>query len=229
MVRAAAPCLALAQEAGAKRGSEGVSSTSTEAFPMDPVVSALLALAGLIVVIFLLLFLAAGGKVGHLGLGLRALRRTLRDPAFAGQVQALLTPPPPKEEKPPKPSGAPLRLVALLQREGRLLDFLLEDIQAYPDAQVGAAVRDIHQKCQAALKEHLVLEPVLPRAEGETVEVPPGFDPAAIRLTGNVTGQPPFRGTLQHHGWRVRELKLAPPPEGQDEFIVMPAEVELPM
>ena len=60
------------------------------------------------------------------------------------------------------------------------------------------------------------------------MKVPAGFDPSAIRLTGNVTGQPPFQGTLQHHGWRVKEIKLAPPPEGQDQFIVQPAEVELP-
>ena len=108
------------------------------------------------------------------------------------------------------------------------MDFLLEDIQAYPDAQIGAAVRDIHRQCQAALKEHVTLEPVLPQGEGATVEVPAGFDPSAIRLVGNVTGQPPFRGTLQHHGWRVQELRLAPPPEGQDEFVLMAAEVELP-
>src|SRR4029077_6144348 len=124
---------------------------------------------------------------------IRASVRTLRDQAFADKIQELLEPPPPKDLGPPKPSGVPLRLLALLQREGRLVDFLLEDIQAYPDAQIGAAVRDIHRQCRRLLNEHLVLEPVLPQAEGATVEVPPGFDPSAIQLTGNVTGQPPFR------------------------------------
>jgi hypothetical protein len=100
-------------------------------------------------------------------------------------------------------------------------------VQGYPDAQIGAAVRDIHRKCQAALKEHLVLDPVMAQQEGATVEVPAGFDPSAIRIIGNVTGQPPFRGVLQHHGWRVRAIKLAPPPEGQDEMVLMPAEVEI--
>src|SRR4029077_11055770 len=159
---------------------------------------------------------------------IRASVRTLRDQAFADKIQELLEPPPPKDLGPPKPSGVPLRLLALLQREGRLLDFLLEDIQAYPDAQIGAAVRDIHRQCQAAVKEHLVLEPVVAKEEASNVEIPPGFDPSAVRLTGNVTGQPPFRGTLQHHGWRVKELKLTAPPEGQDEFVLQPAEVELP-
>jgi hypothetical protein len=135
---------------------------------------------------------------------------------------------PEKPAGPLKPSGAPLRLLALLQREGRLVDFLMEDMQSYNDAQIGSAVRDIHRTCRKALQDHLVLEPILPDAEGAEVTVPAGFDPSAVRLTGNVTGQPPFRGALRHHGWRVREVTLTPPPSGQDEFVVQPAEVELP-
>jgi hypothetical protein len=135
--------------------------------------------------------------------------------------------PEPEPAGPPKPSGEPLRLLALLQREGRLLDFLMEDVQNYSDAQIGAAVRDIHRTCRKALQDHLVLEPVMADAENSQVTVPAGFDPSAVRLTGNVTGQPPFRGALRHHGWRVRDVKLAAPPSGQDEFVVQPAEVEL--
>src|SRR6516162_7994201 len=70
---------------------------------------------------------------------------------------------------PPKPSGAPLRLLNLLQREGRLLDFLMEDVEGYGDAQIGSAVRDIHRSCRKALEDHLVMEPVLPDAEGAEV------------------------------------------------------------
>jgi len=194
----------------------------------SPLTLALIAVAGLLLLYWIIYLLVGGFDFRRIGLAFRSDWRALRDPDFASKIEPLLTPPAPKPQTPPKPSGAPLRLLALLQREGRLLDFLLEDIQSYPDAQIGAAVRDIHRQCQAALKEHLVLQPVLPQAEGASIEVTSGFDPSAIRLTGNVTGQPPFRGTLQHHGWRVREIKLAPPPEGQDEFIVMPAEVELP-
>jgi hypothetical protein len=175
----------------------------------------------------LVLFILSGANTGRIGVGLSALRRALRDQAFADQLQSLLAAPP-KEEKPPRPSGVPLRLLALLQREGRLLDFLMEDVAGATDAQLGAGVRSIHQKCQAALKEHLVLESVIAQPEESQVVVSAGFDPSAIRLVGNVTGQPPFRGKLIHAGWRVRELKLAPPPQGQDELVVMPAEVELP-
>jgi hypothetical protein len=154
-------------------------------------------------------------------LGDRLFKKTTSDAEFAAKIEKMMDPK-------ARPSGEALRLLALLQREGRLLDFLLEDIQGYGNEQVGAAVRDIHKNCQKAIKDHVVLEPVLKDAEGATVQVPTGFDPSAVRLTGNVTGQPPFKGTLQHHGWRAKELKLAAPAEGQDEFVLQPAEVELP-
>ena len=109
-----------------------------------------------------------------------------------------------------------------------MLDFFLEDISGAGDEQVGAGVRELHRKAQEVIKEHLVLEPVLSQAEGAAVEVPPGFDVSAIRLIGNVTGQPPFRGTLVHHGWRVKNYSLPALPEGQDPFVMQPAEVELP-
>jgi hypothetical protein len=173
----------------------------------------------------LLLLILAAGDVRKLTISWRILRCSLRDPSFADQVERMLQPAP---VEPSKPSGVPLRLLALLQREGRLVDFFLEDIGQYDDPQVGAAVRDIHRQCQAALKEHLDLAPVLSQSEGASIEVPAGFDPSAVRLTGNVTGQPPFRGTLRHHGWRVEQIKLAEPPAGQDELVLMPAEVELP-
>jgi hypothetical protein len=195
-------------------------------FPEQPLLIVIITLLIVLAVYLLVLFLAAKGNVRRIRLALRSELKILRDPSFASKVESLLAPP--KPAAPPKPSGAPLRLLAVLQREGRLLDFLLEDIQSYSEAQIGAAVRDIHRQCRVALKEHLDLQPVLSQQEGSTVEIPSGFDPSAVRLTGNVTGQPPFRGTLQHHGWRVKEIKLAPPPEGQDEFVLMPAEVELP-
>ena len=153
--------------------------------------------------------------------------RALRDGAFGDKVRPLLGES--KPAGPAKPSGAPLRLLALLQRgDGRFLDFVLENVEAATDDQVAAAVRTMQPVWQRALREHLVLEPVRSEQEGSTVEVPPGFDPSAVLLTGNVTGQPPFRGILRHPGWRVKEIKLPPLPQGQDEFVIMPAEVELP-
>ena len=74
----------------------------------------------------------------------------------------------------------------------------------------------------------MTLEPVLSGHEGEDVTVPHSFDPSAIRLTGNVSGEPPFRGALRHAGWRAVQVKLPAQPSGQDPRIVAPAEVEIP-
>jgi hypothetical protein len=195
---------------------------------MDYVYVGLGTVAGILVLEFVVLLLLAGGSTARLGSAWGAFRAVLGDQALADKVNAVLNPPRPEPPKPVKRSGEPLRLLALLQREGRVLDFFLEDISQTADDQVGAGVRELHRKAQTVIKDHLVLEPVMPQHEGDAVDVPPGFDPSAIRLTGNVTGNPPFKGTLQHHGWRVKDFKLPAPPEGQDEFVIAPAEVDLP-
>jgi hypothetical protein len=186
------------------------------------------ATAGAVVMTLLLFAMlwALGGS--RTGLGLKALARTLRDQGFAEKIRPLLAPSGTPPTKPMRPSGEPLRLLALLQREGRLLDFLMEDITQADDRQLAFAVRELHRKCQDALRKALDLEPVLPQKENESVEVEAGFDPSAIRLTGNLAGQPPFRGTLVHAGWRVRAMRIHPPPEGVDEMVLAPAEVEIP-
>lgn len=194
----------------------------------NPVVIGALAIIGFLVVWFLVVFALSGGNMGRVMKMKWAALRMLRDPEFADKVDKLMNPPPPEPKKPVKPDGTPLRVLNLLQREGRLLDFLMEDIHGASDEKIGAGVREIHQKCQKALQEHLDLEPVVSKQEGEPVEVSSGFDPSAIQLTGNVTGHPPFKGTVVHPGWRVKEIKLSKPGEGVDELVVQPAEVELP-
>ncbi|HVK19308.1 MAG TPA: DUF2760 domain-containing protein, partial [Fimbriiglobus sp.] len=152
--------------------------------------------AALAALLFGVMAVARAGSVGRAFMGLTVAGRASADPAFAARLDELMggAAAPPKPTGPPKPSGEPLRLLALLQAEARLVDFLMEDISAAGDAQVGQAVRDIHRKAQQALKQHLTLETVLPHMEGEQVTVPPGFDPSAVRVVGNVTGQPPFTG-----------------------------------
>ncbi len=194
----------------------------------NTLLTVLYVILALIAVKLLFIFVYGGFSFARFGLALRAYLRVLGSPDVARKVEPLLTPAPPEPVRAPKLSGEPLRLLSLLQREGRMLDFLLEDVSAATDEQIGAGVRDIHKKCQGVLKEHLTLEPVLPGQEEAAVEVPAGFDPSAVRLTGNVTGQPPFRGVLKHHGWRVKGYRLPPPPAGVDELVVAPAEVELP-
>jgi hypothetical protein len=121
-----------------------------------------------------------------------------------------------------------VQMLALLQRDGRLIDFLEEDVSAYPDGQLGAAVRSIHTSCRQVLERYIKLEPILSSEEDQPVTVPVGFDPAAVKLVGNVTGEPPIRGLLRHRGWRVAEVTLPSLPQGSGRAIVAPAEVEVP-
>ena len=136
-------------------------------------------------------------------------------------------------EPPAQPAAAEghdraVQLLALLQREGRLIDFALEDLAAYPDAQIGAAARDVHAGCRRVLERYVTLEAILPGREGEAVTVgrDQQIDPAAFHLVGNVAGQPPFRGTLLHPGWRASRVQL-PPLGATDRTVVTPAEIEL--
>ena len=143
---------------------------------------------------------------------------------------AKATPAAPKvrgDKRSPESLDRAVQMLALLQRDGRLVDFLEEDVSSYPDGQLGAAVRSIHTSCRQVLERYIKLEPILSSEEDEPVAVPVGFDPAAIKLVGNVTGEPPIRGLLRHRGWRVTEVTL-PSPQGTGRAIVAPAEFEVP-
>jgi hypothetical protein len=121
-----------------------------------------------------------------------------------------------------------LHVLALLQREGRLLDFCEEELDGFSDADIGAAARTVHAGCRKVLHQNLMLAAVRSEKEGTPVVVDQGFDARAVRLTGNVVGDPPFHGTLRHHGWRATEVKLPDPPRGDEATVLAPAEVELP-
>ena len=128
----------------------------------------------------------------------------------------------------PTATDGAVQMLAILQREGRLIDFLQEDLSMYDDAQIGAAVRNIHDGTRRALAEHVQLEPIYQESEGSNVGVPAGFDTRAVRLSGDVAGEPPFKGTLRHRGWRVKSVDL---PDQVNErgrpMIVAPAEVDI--
>jgi hypothetical protein len=121
-----------------------------------------------------------------------------------------------------------IQLLAVLQREARLVDFLKENIAPYEDAQIGAAVRDVHRGAAAVLDRLFALKPVMNDPEGAQVSVPAGADAGRIRLTGNVVGQPPYRGAVRHQGWEAAKLEL-PEWTGSPEVnrVIAPAEVEV--
>ena len=178
--------------------------------------------------------------MGRIGLAFRLFFGVLFNAALAERLRPLLTqaagPPAATQTAPkaePKPKKTPARsdalnLLAMLQREARLVDFIQEPIAGYSDEQIGAAVRDVHRDCAAVLARVFAIKPVREEAEGSTIELPGEFDAARYRLTGRVPEQPPYRGSLAHHGWQATQCVL-PEWTGTDDaaMIVAPAVLEV--
>lgn len=132
-------------------------------------------------------------------------------------------PPALKEANP----DAALQLLGLLQKEGRLIDFLAEEMDHYSDAEIGAAARIVHRGCRKVVHEHISIAPVRAESEGTHITLDRGFDASAIRLTGNVVGEPPFSGRLTHPGWQAKDIRLPKIVAGHKIEVLAPAEVEL--
>ncbi|MCG7402099.1 MULTISPECIES: DUF2760 domain-containing protein [Caballeronia] len=192
------------------------------------------------------------GFFGRISIAFGAFFGILGNASFAGRVQRLREAPeapeapaaaPDFKAEAPKPAAAPvqpapsalkeaspvaaLQLLGLLQRDARFIDFVEEDIVNYSDADIGAAARLVHDGCRNVLREHFTVKPVRTEAEGTRITLQEGFDAAAIRLTGNVVGKPPFSGSISHRGWKVEETRLPKLAPSHDASIVAPAEVEL--
>lgn len=178
--------------------------------------------------------------MGRIGLAFRVFFRILFDAPLAERMRPLLigeapTPAaaPSDEQKTAPPKKTPTRsdalnLLAMLQREARLVDFIQEPISGYSDEQIGAAVRDVHRDCATVLQRVFSLAPIREEPEGAMVELPGDFDAAQFRLAGRVPEQPPFRGVLAHHGWRATQCVL-PEWNGSQEAasVIAPAVMEL--
>jgi hypothetical protein len=172
-----------------------------------------------------------------------AFFRTFSDVNYASRIDELRdqaeVPPAsvkPSAAEPPKPAPEPLKelspdaalqLLSMLQRDARLIDFSMENLSGYTDADIGAAARVVHEGCRKVIGEHFSIEPVRAETEGSRITLNEGFDAAAIRLTGNVVGKAPFHGNLSHRGWRVVDVRLPKLTQGHDASVIAPAEVEL--
>lgn len=176
------------------------------------------------------------------------LRPYLTDATLALSVLVLIglllparrKPPPSKPQAEPARAAAPapaaaradaeiVSFLAMLQEKGRLVDFLMDDINPYNDAQVGAAARVVHAGCKRVLQEHFSIHPLRTEDEGSTVQVSAGYAADEYRLVGKIAGQAPFSGVLVHRGWKTDMVKLPqllPSAPGQLPAIA-PAEVEL--
>ncbi len=175
----------------------------------------------------LLVFIASGIVLSVILSGITyAFAKRIPGKPVKAKEKEVKTGAPPQAEKALFDEKA-VQVLSIFQKKGRLIDFLQEDISSYEDSQIGAAVRNIHKGCREALLEHMNIEPVMKETEGSDVTVEEGFDPSAIRVTGNVAGSPPFKGVLRHNGWRVSETVIPPLPKNQDLSVIEPAEVEI--
>jgi len=117
-------------------------------------------------------------------------------------------------------------MLGILQRDSRLVDFLMEDITSFSDDQVGAAVRELHDQCRDSVARYVALEPVIDGVEG-TFAKAPSSDPNVVKFIGNVPAKPPSGGTLRHKGWRAGKIDLPAMAAKQDATIIAPAEIEI--
>jgi len=153
---------------------------------------------------------------------------------------------PPRKAAPAKPAAEPahpaprqpearrddaeiVHFLSILQEKGRLVDFLMDDVNAYSDAQVGAAARVVHAGCKGVLHEHFRISPVRTEPEGSSVQVPAGYAVDEYRLVGRIAGAAPFSGVLVHRGWKTDMVKLPQLLRGVAERLptIAPAEVEV--
>ena len=120
-----------------------------------------------------------------------------------------------------------LHLLSVFQREGRLMDFFFEDLNLYEDSQIGAAVRSIHESCKKVVDRAISPESVIDEKEGDQIIIQQDFNPTTIKLTGNVTGEPPFKGIVRHRGWKAKRIEMPTLSSSQEPDIIAPAEIEI--
>jgi hypothetical protein len=176
-----------------------------------------------------------------LGLAFSSFFKILSNANFAQKVRDLNNPESPQIKEPtptPKPiveepikkqsRSEAVTLLSSLQRDARLIDFLMENIKDYEDAQIGAAVRDVHKKSKEVLQKMFAIEPASTLTEGQSIKVPENFDQGLYILTGKISGKGPFNGSLEHAGWKVTKTEI-PLWNGTNESanIIAPTEVEV--
>lgn len=125
-----------------------------------------------------------------------------------------------------RPSDGALQMLAILQRDSRLIDFVMEDVAGYSDDQIGAAVRTLHDQCRESLTRYVSLQPVIDGVEG-TYTRTPAANAALVKFIGNVPATTPQGGLLRHKGWRAAKVDLPALNARQDNTIIAPAEIEI--
>lgn len=162
------------------------------------------------------------GRLSDAALGALGLSRRGGAPATSAKASA----PAPAATPAGKTSDGALQILSILQRDSRLLDFLMEDLKSYSDDQIGAAVRELHDQCRDSVSRYITLQPVIDGVEGTFAQAP-SKEPGIVKFVGNVPASPPAGGTLRHKGWRAAKVDLPALPAKQDATILAPAEIEI--
>jgi hypothetical protein len=169
--------------------------------------------------------------LGRIALAFRAFFSILGSGKLSPELASALGLAPrlaPKAAKPeaaaPAADGA-IQILGILQRDARLVDFLMEDISAYADDQVGAAVRTLHDQSRKSLAQYVKLAPVIDGVEGAYTKVD-SFE--GVKLIGNVPpdGKAPG-GVLRHRGWKVESITLPALTAKAKITVLAPAEIEV--
>lgn len=150
----------------------------------------------------------------------KAFLKVWKDPQLLDQLET-----PKVDERKTAKSYPHLQLLAMLQQNGRLIDFLKEDISQFSDEDIGASVRKIQQDCAEMIEANVTIRPLIEQNEGDFIEIPAGYDVTKYKLVGHVV-EPPFKGTVIHRGWKAHKLSL---PKIADTIsdIIYPAEIEV--
>jgi hypothetical protein len=154
---------------------------------------------------------------------IRELHLSRSAPPSAKPAKTAAATPPPQAAR---VSDGALQMLAILQRDSRLVDFLMEDITSYADDQIGAAVRELHDQCRDSLARYVTLQPVIDGVEG-TFAKAPSTDANIVKFVGNVPAKPPAGGTLRHKGWRAVKIDLPALGAKQEAAVIAPAEIEI--
>lgn len=171
------------------------------------------------------------------GLALRSFWKTLTDKKIAEAVALALdgeplvpalpeSKPAPAPAKPTAPSQSPaITLLAALQRDARLLDLVFENLDAYQDAQIGAAARPCLKQCRESLERLVPMQRVIEGEENTVVDIPADAAATRVRWVDDAAGG--TRGRLVHAGWCAKSVEL-PVWSGPkaDANVVAPAQVQ---
>lgn len=146
-------------------------------------------------------------------------------PKIESQPEPIVTAP----VKPAAPARSEaISLIAALQREARLLDIVTESLDGYSDAQIGAAAKEVLRDTGSVIQRMFGLQPMTDAADGTELETPAKFDAAEYRLTGSVSGEAPFRGTVAHHGWKATKCEIPKwSGEKSSALVIAPIELEI--